>query len=428
MAAASTSPAKLATLGSGEYGCVIRPPVPCNPAKTEYADSASLDARPHVSKLFLKKGPGYTDKANEEFGAYQLIKERDPRGAFTVGIDAFCTPQFSPEYDERTIKSICNARPMFFGRQLVYEYGGTNLLMLLKENTVPFYTILESLTSIVNGLVVLSQEPALVHMDIKPENIVLNTDPGMPPTAKLIDFGLSGPVSEILKAELLSNAYEFYPPEWRALAYRLPAPETTAFKRLLRDFTGGKEKLEAQFLEMAQELVSKSRTPDLQAAYFGTDDCKKTIRDLFGTKLDVYSLGMTVAMLYIVLKHKGRESDANNATLNRDLQAWVQMASHGNAFKRYAPQRAAHVWEDIWTRYHAANSAALQMSAIPSTTQMYPPLPRSPGVGGSDSPTGLTSFGGKRRSKRSRSKTLRTLRRPKVARRRKSRSASKRRK
>ena len=69
-------------------------------------------------------------------------------------------------------------------------HGRTLADRIASEGALPFDDVVEIISQVLSGLVA-AHDKGIIHRDIKPENVFLSTRPGIPPLAKLLDFGIS---------------------------------------------------------------------------------------------------------------------------------------------------------------------------------------------------------------------------------------------
>ncbi len=69
-------------------------------------------------------------------------------------------------------------------------YGETVAERLLRGGALPYVELVDIMVQVLSALVV-AHEKGIIHRDLKPDNIFLSQRAGMPPIAKLLDFGIS---------------------------------------------------------------------------------------------------------------------------------------------------------------------------------------------------------------------------------------------
>jgi serine/threonine-protein kinase len=93
-------------------------------------------------------------------------------------------PNICEVYDLGTLDDGC---PYLVMEKLV---GETLADRIANEGGLPFDDVIDVLSQVLSGLVA-AHEKGIVHRDIKPENVFLTKRVGIPPVAKLLDFGVS---------------------------------------------------------------------------------------------------------------------------------------------------------------------------------------------------------------------------------------------
>jgi serine/threonine-protein kinase len=77
--------------------------------------------------------------------------------------------------------------------------GHTLADRISREGGLPFDEVVEVMVQVLSGLIA-AHEKGIVHRDIKPENILLAQRVGLPPIAKILDFGVSKMLPQFLSA------------------------------------------------------------------------------------------------------------------------------------------------------------------------------------------------------------------------------------
>lgn len=161
----------------GSYGCTFRPAIKCK------GDAERMPGK--VSKLMDKY------EAEYEFKINALITPLDPDEQYFIVPSRMCIPDIT-ENSENDYKS-CNLidihNKYVNPRILLMTEGGTDLYFL-SVPSADLFAFLNGFTNLIKGLVVLHTNK-IVHMDIKPSNLVsLKTEDGLY-KIRYIDFGLS---------------------------------------------------------------------------------------------------------------------------------------------------------------------------------------------------------------------------------------------
>lgn len=196
-----TARGKSKYVGSGSYGCIMRPAIPCTVGGAE--------ANPTVAKLFTDPSD-----AEEERVANGLVNMIDPDHSFTVSAIESCTVD-AGMYDVEEIKK-CGMAIDGNTSQIVYADAGISLADAC--DIFPFDVLFVDMYPVFYGLFVL-QSKGFVHLDVKPANITYRPDLHQ---MYLIDFGtlirsgdLQHGVCTPEMDHLLKHPYEYYPSEFQ---------------------------------------------------------------------------------------------------------------------------------------------------------------------------------------------------------------------
>lgn len=189
--------AKSNYIGSGSYGCAIKPGFSCS-SNNEIVDKS-------ISKLFSEE-----IDYKEEVDISKRIALIDKDYKFTLKMISNC--QITPAYINANVTNINNCKiienqPKIY--QIVYEYGGMDLHKLFIQSHIisaypnlNIYEFLKKVTEILKGLEVLLKN-GLAHRDIKMDNILYNGEKII-----LIDFGLLSTFEDVYKGKNLELYYE----------------------------------------------------------------------------------------------------------------------------------------------------------------------------------------------------------------------------
>jgi len=171
-------------LGSGSFGCVIKPGYVCHNYQQEKFKNLKT-----ISKLFVSK-----EEWEKENRIQKMIEaEIDKTSKFTVKMLDSCPKPGSIAKEIKDIykcKQVINEDNRIY--QIIYEYGGVDLHRILSNvsqtatsRKINVLKIFVSLFDVLQGI----EKMVLVdyiHHDIKIDNILYNEDTNK---AKLIDFG-----------------------------------------------------------------------------------------------------------------------------------------------------------------------------------------------------------------------------------------------
>lgn len=189
--------AKSNYIGSGTYGCAIKPGFSCS-SNNEIVDKS-------ISKLFSEE---MAYKEEVEISKKIALLDKDYK--FTLKMISNC--QITPTYintnvtDIKNCKIIENKAKIY---QIVYEYGGLDLHKLFIQSHIisaypnlNIYEFLKKVTEILKGLEILLKN-GFVHRDIKMDNILYNGEKII-----LIDFGLLSTIEDVYKGNNLELYYK----------------------------------------------------------------------------------------------------------------------------------------------------------------------------------------------------------------------------
>ncbi len=303
-------------IGSGSYGCAIKPGFSCS-LNNEIVDKS-------ISKLFSKE-MAY----KEEVEINRKVALLDKNNKFTLKMISNC--QITPAYINSNVSNINNCKiienqPKIY--QIVYEYGGMDLHKLFIQSHIisaypnlNIYDFLKKVIEILKGLELLLKN-GLVHRDIKMENILYNGEKII-----LIDFGLLTTVDEVYNERNLELYYDLdnkifhYPSEIVLLAGLLlkrelsdtTTPLIHSFLNLVAYFIKSYKNKFNQTPEYLREierlnsyLFAKSTAYN---SYFKATYNKETI-SLFNMdeitltiakKFDIYQIGIVIYELIIAM-------------------------------------------------------------------------------------------------------------------------------
>lgn len=296
-------------IGSGTYGCAIKPGFSCS-SNNEIVDKS-------ISKLFSEE-----IAYQEEVNINKKVALVDKNNRFTLKMISNC--QITPAYINTNVTDINKCKiienkPKIY--QIVYEYGGMDLQKLFIQGHITtaypnlnIYQFLKNLLEVLKGLELLLKN-GFVHRDIKMDNILYNGEKII-----LIDFGLLTTVEEVFKGTNLELYYEndpfYYPNEmflFSALLLKKEITDTNIHKFLksLATFIAFHKNKFSQIPEYLKEierlnnyLSAKSKAYN---SYFKETYNKDTIH-LFdmneiimslSKKIDLYQMGIVIYQLVI---------------------------------------------------------------------------------------------------------------------------------
>lgn len=297
-------------LGSGGYGCVVKPPFKCTPHTT--CDAGDDRCTKGVSKIMS------SSSAAEEVMKFQELElpKIDSGASFHIKKPHLCRPRAG---QVRDIKKLCGT---YHDAMLIYDYGGISLHGIMKNGLLTPEQILLGLLNIFYGVKEMNAVGSY-HMDIKAENIVMKVNEPKP-VARLIDFGLGiklAPDENLTghTADVYSEAIYF---AWPAELYMFVNfdPEDTHYE-IVENIRARITKFLADHHRQSILSSIKTNDPVNYAKLTDIDLYVTTCVGLMGVpdgtiieKADVYSLGMLLLdllrkplVMSSVLKKKIRE-------------------------------------------------------------------------------------------------------------------------
>lgn len=314
-------------INNGTFGCVMAPGISCKSKNPQHNT---------VSKLF-----SLPDKSSEEVILHKkIIGAIDPKNIFTTDLKEHCDIP-TKVFDQNEIKK-CRNFTMHDTKkqslpQILYEYGGFDLMESCRRYM--FDELFQAMAAPFKGLIILG-EKNYVHLDIKPENMVYNSD-----TKKMsiIDFGLASTMSDVYRHEklyILQHTYPYYPPEFLVAAnlYKKGSTHNLMQNYAYLSFMIKKLYVSARNIpnEVLQEL-QKLNAIDV-------DDLVKAVNNgrqvMDPTKIDIYMLGVSLfEILEMCVIHNKVDFSANPKFYARIIKLIRKMVD-ANPITRCSPEDA----------------------------------------------------------------------------------------
>jgi len=292
----------------GSSGCVFRPNIPCENSKKKRT-------KKRVSKLFIKK--------NKEYEIGLKIKKIPDYHKWTILWESICkSPEYSKLIKDTNIKECLlsqNFKPESISpdyKFTLYQgvYGGetidkyskkvikNNIFNSEKEFIKAFKKIFKLFDGVFYGLTQLNNH-GICHHDINSRNILVNKN-----KSYIIDYDISLIIKNLDSNTFLINRmneefhnyriYEIYPYEY--IYYPLKDKEEILKEKenieLYQNRLNYYEIYEPIHVKLFKNNTDKFRFENLEDKLSNTN--KPDLNDLI-SKLDVYSLGMTILILFI---------------------------------------------------------------------------------------------------------------------------------
>jgi hypothetical protein len=198
-------------LGQGGYGCTFTdPPLPCWNPRGGVLPRRSSD---QISKLMV------LSEAQKAIDKNRMFRRIDPTETYFISASDSdrCRPVLSaPHINPSDGLDKCHINPQTSGAvELVFFKNGgidLNTITLSARDYAPFF---KSLLNVLEGMR-LAHANNIVHLDIKPENIVSQRLPTGEFQTRLIDYDLAIDLNHVSKhlhndVQLLKNVYSFWP-------------------------------------------------------------------------------------------------------------------------------------------------------------------------------------------------------------------------
>lgn len=197
----------------GAYGCVFKPALPCvgkGSAKTEVVEKESMT----ISKVFHIE-----NDYKEELETIKFVNKIDPHHEWSLPLISACKANASTAVSRSELLKCPYITPSGRSKmlQLVIPYGGIALNKVIESGeklsvSLFLFTLHQLLKAVKNF-----QEYGYAHLDIKPHNVLLNTQVADEPKAYLIDYSLVTPLNVLYDSNMhyiMTRRYLWYPPEY----------------------------------------------------------------------------------------------------------------------------------------------------------------------------------------------------------------------
>lgn len=334
-------------IAQGTYGCVINPPI----YKKEQIIKSIL---PYHNKHSTDISKIYKDGETEfkdEYSLLRKVKQIDPQNQFTTKLKGAMILNGNtidnPRLNNCLTKENQNESSKTY-YQIVLENGG---VQTNKTYKLTYYEYLQKLKVFLKGMTKL-QSKRFVHMDIKPENVLISDK-----KINLIDFGLMT-TSDLLftyenRKALGYLEYPYYPPEFY-LAYMY-----IKYGQILND---GLEKLFNQYFVVQNNLQERYHTgvsEFMNYMYMNISQGKSNIDDLFteeiAMKADVFSISFIIHALNKNLQQTEELNYEQKVFINNLHNRCFEI----NPLKRISMKDLLKIVSDEEEKYSSSKSGSL---------------------------------------------------------------------
>lgn len=341
-------------LGSGTYGCVFTPPLPCS----DDMKKSMLSNNPNnVGKTYFQDRDFLEERALLKHITYNV----DPKGEFTVQFLGDCQIQEPNEHDLAEASQECQQLYGTKAQQVIYPNGGVDVKWYYnkyRQNPTKFFVLLKAFPSIFKGLEIL-KEKGLVHNDIKPANMLFNQKKAK---VLLIDYGMMSTFKDVYRNYNATHdaVYMYYPPEYRIFNKLLDGMSVPTMGSMMEFYKNAFAPMDvvtffAAFdVDLTADITNVLHTSNniaLSKTSSSTSPQRRSTRKLSTTlnatldKIDVYSLGISLG--YIMHSMKLLDADVINglSKINRLQCIAVKQLIHHmirpNVFERWNTTRVA---------------------------------------------------------------------------------------
>jgi len=340
---------------------MFRPTITCADGGNGLQKKIKASKVPLVGKLMESR-----EDVDEEMNNVDLVLEADPQSKFTIVPMGSCKVKASKSAvsDCGAVTKDLTERLKRTGSvpQLVVEDGGRDLKYYMLHTDTTVMTIFRAAIPIVKGLIAL-KEKNIVHMDIKPENIVFNGT-----YAKLIDHGLMREADDTLFERLrffglFQHSYPWYPPEFDWLSkmemgrkhFKTDVENTKIEECVMVSHIPGVDTHRARDIAAMDKTFRSTLKPSMKKIY---RELSKS-DEKFWSKIDVYSLGITLGeYLAEKYRHHGLTPHQLDAAVT-----WIAGATHFNVYERFTPEKSYEAYIKIF------KDVARKEQAVPKPKQ-----------------------------------------------------------
>lgn len=229
-------------IGEGSYGCVHKPKLQCNNSKKV----DKLENNKFISKFMLTK------EAVQELSEYTTISRIDTKKHYYLGKPLKCKPK-NNKYNLNSIKKCdiyknINSKSNFSTGSKTkkkYHYDKFSLLIIpdggidiskladsfstmhVSEKNAILQKFWKNAPTLFHGIQTFEKH-GIIHHDIKPQNVVFNTETG---EMKFIDFGLMRKINEVIDNSEKNENFFAEDPFW-TYPFELPYLNYESFEKV----------------------------------------------------------------------------------------------------------------------------------------------------------------------------------------------------
>lgn len=371
-------------LGSGTYGCAYDPPIQCEDGETP--ENA-------ISKVM--KG----NNAQREFKEYDIVRETDPEGIYTIGALRICKPELSNKKLQDYLQETCT--PIQKSKlddlsMLLLENGGMDLDRYIREvinkmdnqqeRALETKRLFVRFMDILNGVDLFTMNE-VSHRDIKLQNVVFNKDTGR---TKFIDFGMMTSFEGIVKEASANDYFLGKQPHW-STAFVCLAFDKIIFDKVREKWGTGNWK-ERQLVGLGKFLnegiaTGLNRYNGLPKAFVARimnsfaetmDDIvieKKGYREFLyrsSNIIDLYGVGIMLLQVLATLDYLPDIAD-EHPTFWRDIFEFMTEIMSQNVFHHITSQQAVEKYHRLLEQYNLYQDTGLEYAHTKGIIQEIAP-------------------------------------------------------
>lgn len=305
-------------IDEGSYGCVLYPGKRCKDNKK---------IRKSIVKIFRNK-KDYED----EFLSHKKIEDIfENNKKCIVNIIDNCEKKINT-YEKQNY-SKCKSTYKYDEQiiyQIIYQYGGKDLIFLSETRNTKFTKLFFSLSNIFEAIIILNKKE-YVHFDIRLPNILYDKN-----STKLIDFGLLLKYSQVKYHYFDKDEQRFeYPPELQKNNYK------DLYEYFIHDINiiliNGKNKnnkLLLVFLNFFENLKTNFKKSDYVE------------KEIINNKVDIYMFGTVILHYILSIFQNNNIIDLNIIEFKHILKLTYNMTHYDNVI-RLTPENAFIMYKDL---------------------------------------------------------------------------------
>lgn len=368
-------------IGTGTYGCVYYPPIPCkNSCTSKYCNTG-------VSKLIEES------EAKKEMEENATVRKIDPSGKYHWAVQQIC--DLPDDYEIPEVSKCSPYQRLSHGEKavsIIMPYGGKELHSIFSEDVKLSTFLFNSFENLFEALVVFKRNK-FVHLDIKSRNAVFTGDPKGsvtdPIRLKFIDFGLSFSYKDVKNpfsnSSLLSihrmprRPYPYWPPEinlWNyVFEYVNGFENNEKFSRSISTYNRFGTTFQGPFYpETVYPLEATDKEYEKIFSYYYSSkrilrkidnvitETHRSPRDytsvkVIAEKIDVFSLGVVMGRVYRkVSKNQADEHINENVLFKEKFRDLIKGMLDPDFETRFTPEKALEVFKEVKAALASAHS------------------------------------------------------------------------